>query len=315
MHHSHVVRSISHTALSLLATVHLASCSGQGLEQEDLLAEASEEVARQHSAVTGGNLVTQDEFDDNNHFQATVRMSTSAGTCTATKLGEHHFLTAAHCVDSAVVGDRLHVTNQIDGNFNSPDAYTWLTFDGITIHPTWDGAVASDGADVAIFDVKEATPNIPAFEQEQFDTRVFPDGEWARSIGYGCDDTGSNDGQKQWADFQAYSRSSLHDSEEGEYRRSIVSFTPPVRVCPGDSGGPLIQTRGGHWRIVGVNSYYRRSDNKSGFARLSQLGDHFLSRTAPPDPAECIAQCNENCTSLQYDQIGQCQAGCPSACQ
>jgi hypothetical protein len=38
--------------------------------------------------------------------------------------------------------------------------------------------------------------------------------------------------------------------------------------------------------------------------------------SAPPrqfDPA-CVSTCENNCTFLQYDQIGMCQYGCPAAC-
>ncbi len=33
-----------------------------------------------------------------------------------------------------------------------------------------------------------------------------------------------------------------------------------------------------------------------------------------PDPA-CVASCEDNCTYLQYDQIGICQYSCPDACR
>ncbi len=315
MKQSNAIQYISRATLALFATAALASCSGEATSSNGNFEEATEHLANEESAVTGGNLVTQDEFDVTNHLQATVRYQTVGGGCTGTKLGPHHFLTAAHCVDGVNAGDTVDLTNQIDGNLWGPNAYNGLTIQSVTIHPTWEGSAGGNAADVAFFDIVEETPTIPEFEQDQFDTRVFPDGEWARTIGYGCDDTGTNDGQKQWGDFQAYSQSSLARGEEHYYDRTIISFTPDVRLCPGDSGGPLIQIRGDHWRIVGVNSFMRREDNLSGFARLSSLGNNFLVPAPPIDTEACIAECFDNCTYLQYDQIGQCQYACPDACR
>jgi hypothetical protein len=297
----------------------LTHCSGSQDDFGAIDGDELEESNSNASAITAGNLVDVDYFNANNHAQATVRFDPEGNSwCSGTKIGPHRFLTAAHCVDETWVGAVVHITNRLDGQFSGTGSHTWLTIQDLFIHPTWaaDPSV-SESRDVAIFDVAEETPDIPALDAEQFDFRFFPDSEWAREVAYGCDDVGTNDNQKQWGDFQAWSRSSSPNGRyyDHYYDRNITSYTPGIAGCPGDSGGPLFQDRGG-WRLVGIVS--NGDGTLTSFARIHDLAT-FINRPEGPPPPTCAQACNTTCTANirsgdHTDGVGECIQNCIANC-
>lgn len=297
------------TALSLLA------CSGEfsDMDPETTVGETAETKS---DAITGGTLVTQDYFDDNNHAQSVVRFQPSGGGwCSGTKIGARRFLTAAHCVDDAAAGDGVDITNRLDGRFSGAGAYN-VDIAEIYLHPTWGSNNFDRAYDIAIFDVSADTADIPTFDEEQFDHRFISDGMWGRLVAYGCDLTNpANGGRKQRGDFQAYSRSSSPSDRyyDGLYEHNITSYTPGLRGCPGDSGGPFIQERGS-WRIIGVVNSRTDSMNLTNFTRIEEL-QAFLDDPASVLAASCETECNRRCTSnltgsTRLDGVGDCIRGC-----
>ena len=117
----------------VLATFNLllvAGCSGATPAEDYAALMAEPETAEEaQSALTGGNRITHDYFDDNNHARALVRFlpTRGPGVCRGLKIGPNQFLTAALCVNRSVIGGDIDITNAIDGSFEEAGAYLLTT--------------------------------------------------------------------------------------------------------------------------------------------------------------------------------------------
>lgn len=226
----------------LMATVGvLVGCSGNTSEYE--------------TKVINGTVYDGD-IDRDGVNTATVRIWLKKGNtltaCTATRVAERSFLTAAHCFYSQSTVDALYIKtgyasvyDGIKDNFTLED---W------TIHPdhiylsppTFDLALfrvgASDVTKLGKVKIASVAFNAVAYHE--------PVTIW----GYGCAARGgSTDGHKR------YGKSILSDSSAlGSQFRYVnltsadLDSTDPV-LCEGDSGGPLVQ----YGNVIGVNTGYR----------------------------------------------------------
>src|SRR5690606_26916669 len=161
---------------------------------------SGEEVAVESKSqnLIGGAPVAQGDY------AATVGINNN---CSATKVGSHLFLTAAHCVQAAtpeegerndglgdnyVGGSTIQLNWGLDGNDHPQGTYT---IEETLMHPSWYcsngcGGIQQShqgGADIALIrlidDEDNDTPQIPEATVELSD---IPPGQRVVKVGYGC---------------------------------------------------------------------------------------------------------------------------------
>ena len=217
--------------------------------------EAPESTA---DAITRGSLVTSNVVP----YSAVVEWFDGV-RCTATKVGDHRFVTAAHCIDRSLATPRtITLTNSLDGASD----FINVTLVKATVHPSnINNAIYPDsgmaGYDAAVLDIAEDTP----YPQLPINSIYFGDGFTGDLVGYGCDwsrDPDDRDGKKQRATMTAMSRSAYQkltnqpDAVVNDLYAHFVLVNKPNGpvICPGDSGGPTI--RNSNKAVAAITSWY-----------------------------------------------------------
>ncbi len=219
-------------------------------------------------------------------FPSIVQISVG---CTATKVGQKTFLTAAHCVfDFAAKAKNPLFTDGASLQItNLPNPHNWLPWATVTIETTvidpdflskcssivCDDSSVDSALDVAVFRVNEDTPLLPL---SAVDYRFVLPGDPVFIMGYGCE-VGAGPSAPQGVPgdptlpnnrlkYQATRIAS--DSVPGSVGIPPLSpihlfnfftagqATDPTSAstCPGDSGGPVILNLPDGRYVVGVNS-------------------------------------------------------------
>ena len=211
--------------------------------------------------------------------------------CTAGKIGETMFITAAHCVTQAGFRQGVYYGQRISDAF-SPGATLTLedikgtatvatvvaTFPHPSFHWTFRN-IDNWGSDVALFSVKEKTPQLAVAEVE---FERLPTAQQVTIGGFGCQggsltDEGTEheiriDEQQKIIDRSALLKQGSKEVQDTSYGRlsnearkwsdeaffatgsSVIAKTGQSALCPGDSGGPaFIKTETGA-KIIGINS-------------------------------------------------------------
>jgi len=253
----------------------------------------------QLSNYKAGKLIGGVEETSKDAFPSTIMIR---GNCTASKVGQKLFLTAAHCMVNFASGNATYPFQmggmiQVRTHYNK--VWKSLTIDKVFISSPYvkemkrriaesDGASFEAGfyaSDVGLFRVKENTPNISkgivSFEP-------ILDNEQVVIVGYGC--------EKSLNDIFDYSKSRFKTQrvktigedniyhqfqDESVYVYSVNFITEGIKknlnsasLCPGDSGGPVYYKNSkGENVIVGVNSFYTFVDG-SGIS-LTNLHTRF----------------------------------------
>ncbi len=220
-------------------------------------------------------------------YRATVWMNQD---CSATKVGENVFLTAAHCVERETSGELAEeygsgssIELRWQNEQNQPVQGTFTIIETL-IHESWgaQGTIQrthAGMADIALVRVDGDTPGIPRAQVEVGE--VLP-GHKVVKVGYGC--------QERTFDGNGNAIETGHGllkTEEGWTVRAEESAPPgfqfkdgfePIResylitsgagrysgfasICTGDSGGPLYLGGLNELRVVGVNSDYTYSNS------------------------------------------------------
>jgi hypothetical protein len=223
-------------------------------------------------AIIGGKLAVRGQFP----FVVNIR------GCTATKIGAHEFLTAAHCFYSGPNEWKMPETVSVDATeIDAPKQYL-LTVKEIRLHPTWiancrkhectgheTGGLHDEPGkvDLAHVIVVEETVEIPSIAVEYSPLGL---GDEVLFAGYGCTDViaGPGYGKLRFAANHVGSPDLL------THRRSLYRLisdttgesywvTPGTAMdkhlpslCPGDSGGPMLVRHGDTWKIAGVGADY-----------------------------------------------------------
>lgn len=265
----------------------LAGCaayvSGDGTAGTEAIASGGE-------ALIGGSPAAPDQF------RSTVGIGDS---CTAAKVAPRLFLTAAHCVavgrpsrampppedfppnggisDGYLPGASVHLRWGLDA---TDGAEAQLSIVNTSIHPSWwtcplcQDPIFSPGggADVAVVEVAEDTPDIP---EASIELGTIGIGTAVIKVGWGCEDRTNVDGntvklgryktaQASVIDVSEIRRfdGRMTDEQVAEVDAGYVitaghdQDAASASLCLGDSGGPLYLAGGGAPRIVGVNSNY-----------------------------------------------------------
>jgi hypothetical protein len=173
-------------------------------------------------------------------FRATVGISDS---CTAAKVGERLFLTAAHCVAVPRLAHGMQAplhyppnggvqvaylpSNQfqISWGLNATDTGSsgYFTVESTTIHPSWwgdcplctDPILQQHAADIAVIEIAETTPQIP---QARVVLSSIPTGTQVVKVGYGCEERTNVDGcSVHLGPLKAANEAIIPASELGRY--------------------------------------------------------------------------------------------------
>ncbi len=226
--------------LSCLATVMLLACGGAAPGTD-------EPTAQNQDAIIGGVNDTGDPAIV--AVYAIAPGATEGALCTGSVISPTVVLTAAHCVDPAVVGSGvdfyvLTAADLTDPSNPSPK----LTVKETHFDPAFDISNVLNGHDVGIVILDTPTTITPI----PWNSAPLPEsfvGNPVRLVGYGLND-------------------SLHKTGAGIKRQVGVklnsfdnlfvktgSLIPWKGLCSGDSGGPVLMKFGGVEKIVGVNSF------------------------------------------------------------
>jgi MYXO-CTERM domain-containing protein len=241
-----------------------------------------------------------------------------ASLCTGEVVSPHVVLTAAHCVDPAVVGTgaKSVVFTGLTLSTTSPMS----EFLGVAeVH--YDTAFSKDapeaGHDIGVVILKAATTIAPVLYNRRPVTSAMV-GQAARLVGYGITDPGDTMGTTAGTRRQAPTKLVNYSGIMTEFQDDQHT------ICEGDSGGPAFMMIEGEERIVGVTSYGYRQCPMT-MPGVDTRVDHYLdfidkwvTQLDPPpkgagDSCSSDAECYPRlCTSTSMGKV--CEQSCdPSA--
>ncbi len=227
-------KMLSATTMLCIAATIAAGCA---VGEEEEMGSLQEEVS-------GGILVAEGQF------AGVVSWTPQIGNnaCTATKIGDYAFLTAAHCNETDLgAGKKIRVINGLRGwGTSGASPSVTLTLSAFHTHPSYELSTQPwRSYDVAVMHVVEETPEIPTMP---LNPDYFGDGSpQFRHVGYGCDRLNAQESyMKQYADFHVAWRSYWYDEasyseekEAGYFTHNIMGWSEDSDdICYGDSGGP-----------------------------------------------------------------------------
>jgi MYXO-CTERM domain-containing protein len=192
-----------------------------------------DDTSSRRSAIVNGTL-------DTSHSAVGVLYSGQIAACTATLVGKHTVLTAAHCVLTETAPyNQLQPVEFYVGGFSG----TRYVAASVVTHPNYAGGNQSDFAVVRLAtDVQGVTPMIVATSAPQ-------SGETVELVGYGKTSESGPD------DFGVRRTASNTISKINAQYFSVYGASGAIgNICNGDSGGPTFARRNGIELLIGVHS-------------------------------------------------------------
>jgi len=174
--------------------------------------------------------------------------------CSATVIGFHTAVTAAHCVEAMeeVAGygyGKLWLksgTEVYDGVSESVLATSWVA------HPDYDSSTLDHDIGLVHFDNDTFDFEPMPINRNPFGTTQI--GQDYRYIGWGITLDGAQDnGTKRYADIPMYDYDDMF-----QYGWDVADNQ---NVCSGDSGGAVLEFHGDGWELSGVNSWVSDDDS------------------------------------------------------
>jgi secreted trypsin-like serine protease len=227
-------------ALALLLALPLAGCMAQSDD-----GVPPETVGEDESAIIGGTPTTGDPA-----IVALLAKDPSkegASLCTAEIVSPTVVLTAAHCVDPALVGANATYQVRLAADLTNKDnPGVALAVKSVDWDRQFDKNDLQNGHDIAVAILQEPTTIKPlpvnrgALPSSLRNSNV-------RIVGYGL-----NNGFAQTGAGIKRTATTKLTSFDAKF---VVTGTNRARICSGDSGGPVLATLNGVETIVGVNSF------------------------------------------------------------
>jgi V8-like Glu-specific endopeptidase len=167
----------------------------------------------------------------------------SGSLCTATFISQRTLVTAAHCVDPAVVGNNNVFDIIFGSNINAAGA-TSVRAQSTKFDPAFDINALQNGHDVAVVTLAKAQTNItpvPFNTSHTLNTRLP-----VTLVGFGVN-SHSNQG--------AGVKRTVQTNIVGINSLLVQIGNSNQQTCHGDSGGPAMQVINGKQTIIGVTSF------------------------------------------------------------
>lgn len=169
--------------------------------------------------------------------------------CSGTLIGDRWVLTAAHCVDEAILGFAPGAILVYFGTtvVSESDPYRVLISDAETfvMHERWNPDAPENGYDAALIRLSDSVPitPIPMHRQAVADRDL---GRVLRLVGWGITENGAYDsGIKRYAPSQLF-----------DYDDVIVRIGgEETNVCSGDSGGPALLVAERGFELLAITSF------------------------------------------------------------
>jgi V8-like Glu-specific endopeptidase len=233
---------------------------------------------------------------------------TSGSLCTATLINPTLLLTAAHCVDPAVIGAGMQFEARFHHDIrNMPADKPELRVPVKSVHwnTKFDKNNLPGGNDIAVAVLDRPAPS--HIKPIPYAKAALPAGlsGQVRIVGFGLnngfDTQGTSAGTKREAMTNLGAVTALFVETGG-------SGQP--RICSGDSGGPVLAKINGVETVIGVNSYGFIFCLGSGQStRVDAYPDFMKEHDKGNDSPDCVPQC----TGKACGNDG-CGGVCPNTC-
>ncbi|NDC37257.1 MAG: serine protease [Proteobacteria bacterium] len=190
--------------------------------------------------------------------------------CGGTLVSPQHVLSAAHCADFIfTLGLQSRVRAQIGARDITTNAGELLPISGLIIHPDYSASTLRN--DIAFFKLAQPSSASPIDVASASDSALYTPLSTVRIMGWGKTDPDLN----SFVAPAILQEADLPIRTTDECKSGGAIFAPETQICAGiqssavnnisqddgvdscngDSGGPLIASIGGGWKLLGIVSY------------------------------------------------------------